>query len=271
MRAIADASNGEDDLRPKPDRSLCADANSGREIFLRGGRAQCIITVCRILPCSAAATSSPLPASFRRRMRQGFLSRHAGAAPALRGAALRSGLRRQWHHDSSRNGQGASAAHGTVLGWQVTDIAAAVTELQQAGVRFERYDFLKQDGLGIWTAPTGARVAWFKDPDGNILSLSEQSGTEIGRGLIWLTRASGSLARPDSPSRSTSSSGEGPGGGASKAAEELNVLKGYDLGRAGTVHPFLRNKVRGEAAPIACTVTIRPNRPGKLPPLDYPF
>jgi catechol 2,3-dioxygenase-like lactoylglutathione lyase family enzyme len=62
---------------------------------------------------------------------------------------------------------------GTVLGWQVPDITEAVTELEQAGVRFERYDFLKQDGHGIWTSPTGARVAWFKDPDGNVLSLSE--------------------------------------------------------------------------------------------------
>ena len=64
-------------------------------------------------------------------------------------------------------------ASGTVLGWQVPDAAAAVESLQQAGVRFERYDFLKQDELGIWTAPTGAKVAWFKDPDGNILSVSE--------------------------------------------------------------------------------------------------
>ncbi|HEX3684464.1 MAG TPA: VOC family protein [Bryobacteraceae bacterium] len=62
---------------------------------------------------------------------------------------------------------------GTVLGWQVPDIGEAVTELEQAGVRFERYDFLTQDAQGIWTAPTGARVAWFKDPDGNVLSLSE--------------------------------------------------------------------------------------------------
>lgn len=62
---------------------------------------------------------------------------------------------------------------GTVLGWQVPDISQAVTELEQAGVHFERYDFLKPDSQGIWTAPTGARVAWFKDPDGNILSLSE--------------------------------------------------------------------------------------------------
>ena len=64
-------------------------------------------------------------------------------------------------------------ARGTVLGWHVPDIAAAVRDLEAAGVRFELYDFAKQDELGIWTAPTGARVAWFKDPDGNILSLSE--------------------------------------------------------------------------------------------------
>jgi catechol 2,3-dioxygenase-like lactoylglutathione lyase family enzyme len=64
-------------------------------------------------------------------------------------------------------------AHGTVLGWQVPDIAAAVKDLGQAGVRFERYEPMKQDELGIWTSPTGAKVAWFKDPDGNILSLSE--------------------------------------------------------------------------------------------------
>jgi len=64
---------------------------------------------------------------------------------------------------------------GTVLGWEVTGIAAVVKELEQAGVRFERYNFewMKQDELGIWTAPTGAQVAWFKDPDGNILSISE--------------------------------------------------------------------------------------------------
>lgn len=62
---------------------------------------------------------------------------------------------------------------GTVLGWEVPDASAAVTDLEQAGVRFERYDFLKQDTQGIWTAPTGARVAWFKDPDGNILSISQ--------------------------------------------------------------------------------------------------
>ena len=62
---------------------------------------------------------------------------------------------------------------GTVLGWQVPDIAAAVKDLIEAGVSFERYGFMKQDELGIWTSPTGAKVAWFKDPDGNVLSLSE--------------------------------------------------------------------------------------------------
>jgi len=64
-------------------------------------------------------------------------------------------------------------SHGTVLGWQVPDIESAVRDLVRAGVRLERYEFLKQDELGIWTSPPGARVAWFKDPDGNVLSVSE--------------------------------------------------------------------------------------------------
>lgn len=67
---------------------------------------------------------------------------------------------------------------GTVLGWQVPDATAAVQELEEAGIRFERYDHLKQDTNGIWTAPTGAKVAWFKDPDGNILSISRTPGDE---------------------------------------------------------------------------------------------
>ncbi len=62
---------------------------------------------------------------------------------------------------------------GTVLGWQVPDAAAAVQALQLAGVQFERYGFMKQDELGIWTTPAGAKVAWFKDPDGNTLSISQ--------------------------------------------------------------------------------------------------
>ena len=64
-------------------------------------------------------------------------------------------------------------ARGTVLGWEVPDAAAAVRELEQAGIRCERYEHMKQDEMGIWTTPTGAKVAWFKDPDGNILSVSE--------------------------------------------------------------------------------------------------
>jgi catechol 2,3-dioxygenase-like lactoylglutathione lyase family enzyme len=64
-------------------------------------------------------------------------------------------------------------AHGTVLGWQVPEITATVKSLAQNGVSFERYQGMNQDELGIWTSPTGAKVAWFKDPDGNILSVSE--------------------------------------------------------------------------------------------------
>jgi catechol 2,3-dioxygenase-like lactoylglutathione lyase family enzyme len=65
-------------------------------------------------------------------------------------------------------------AQYTALGWQVPDIAAKVAELEKAGVQFERYGLPGQDEKGIWTAPgSAAKVAWFKDPDGNILSLTE--------------------------------------------------------------------------------------------------
>jgi catechol 2,3-dioxygenase-like lactoylglutathione lyase family enzyme len=61
----------------------------------------------------------------------------------------------------------------TILGWQVSGIAKVVADLQGRGVHFERFGFFEQDKLGIWTAPTGDKVAWFKDPDGNMLSVSE--------------------------------------------------------------------------------------------------
>jgi catechol 2,3-dioxygenase-like lactoylglutathione lyase family enzyme len=61
----------------------------------------------------------------------------------------------------------------TVLGWQVSGIEDVVRELTKKGVHFEIFGFFKQDELGIWTAPTGDKVAWFKDPDGNILSVSQ--------------------------------------------------------------------------------------------------
>lgn len=61
----------------------------------------------------------------------------------------------------------------TSLGWTVPDIAKAVAALVERGVSFERYEYMKQDKLGVWKAPSGAKVAWFKDPDGNLLSLTE--------------------------------------------------------------------------------------------------
>ena len=61
----------------------------------------------------------------------------------------------------------------TVLGWSVPDIQAAAAQLERRGVVFERYEGFAQDDIGIWTAPDGARVAWFKDPDGNLLSLTQ--------------------------------------------------------------------------------------------------
>ncbi|HUD67373.1 MAG TPA: VOC family protein [Candidatus Sulfotelmatobacter sp.] len=64
-------------------------------------------------------------------------------------------------------------AQFTVLGWQVKNIEEIVRALEKKGVHFEIFGFFKQDELGIWTAPTGDKVAWFKDPDRNILSVSE--------------------------------------------------------------------------------------------------
>ena len=64
-------------------------------------------------------------------------------------------------------------AQFTILGWQVSGIEAMARALQAKGVHFEIFGFFKQDELGIWTAPTGDKVAWFKDPDGNILSISQ--------------------------------------------------------------------------------------------------
>lgn len=61
----------------------------------------------------------------------------------------------------------------TVLGWDVNDISSVITVLIKQGITFERYSFIDQDSAGIWTAPGGTKVAWFKDPDGNLLSLSE--------------------------------------------------------------------------------------------------
>ena len=60
----------------------------------------------------------------------------------------------------------------TILGWKVNDIQEKVAALTKRGVAFERYPGMEQDKLGIWDAPGGARVAWFKDPDGNLLSVS---------------------------------------------------------------------------------------------------
>ena len=61
-----------------------------------------------------------------------------------------------------------------VLGWNVEDIAAAAEALRDRGVAFTVYEGMGQDALGIWTAPDGkAKVAWFADPDGNVLSLSQ--------------------------------------------------------------------------------------------------
>jgi catechol 2,3-dioxygenase-like lactoylglutathione lyase family enzyme len=61
----------------------------------------------------------------------------------------------------------------TVLGWGVDNIEDMIGQLTAKGIYFEVFGFFEQDDLGIWTAPDGTQVAWFKDPDGNLLSLAE--------------------------------------------------------------------------------------------------
>jgi predicted enzyme related to lactoylglutathione lyase len=61
----------------------------------------------------------------------------------------------------------------TVLGWEVNDIEQAVSDLVSRGVQLQIYGFKGQDSRGIWTAPSGDKVAWFTDPSGNVLSVAQ--------------------------------------------------------------------------------------------------
>jgi predicted enzyme related to lactoylglutathione lyase len=62
----------------------------------------------------------------------------------------------------------------TVLGWHVTNIEETVDRLVAAGVEFNRYKGVNDaDPRGIWNSPSGARIAWFKDPDGNVLGVTQ--------------------------------------------------------------------------------------------------
>jgi catechol 2,3-dioxygenase-like lactoylglutathione lyase family enzyme len=61
----------------------------------------------------------------------------------------------------------------TVLGWQVADIGEVVGDFRRRGIEPLRFDFVEQDASGIWTAPGGAKIAWFHDPDRNVLSLTQ--------------------------------------------------------------------------------------------------
>ncbi len=66
-------------------------------------------------------------------------------------------------------------AQFTVLGWEVDDIEGMVAWLTKRGITFEKYPFIQDKERGIWTTPDGSKVAWFKDPDGNVLSVSQHS------------------------------------------------------------------------------------------------
>lgn len=69
--------------------------------------------------------------------------------------------------------KGFKPAPFTIVGWQVTNVGDTAGDLVKKGVRFERFPGMEQDAQGIWKSPSGAQVAWFKDPDGNILSITQ--------------------------------------------------------------------------------------------------
>ena len=69
--------------------------------------------------------------------------------------------------------KGFKPAPFTILGWLVDDIAKAVRLLNKKGVQFERFAWMEQDRLGVWNSPSGAKIAWFKDPEGNVLSVTQ--------------------------------------------------------------------------------------------------
>jgi catechol 2,3-dioxygenase-like lactoylglutathione lyase family enzyme len=71
--------------------------------------------------------------------------------------------------------RGFAPAQFTVLGWEVENIEAVVAGLKERGVVFEDYPFIQDHELRIWSTPTGDKVAWFKDPDGNVLSVSQHA------------------------------------------------------------------------------------------------
>lgn len=64
----------------------------------------------------------------------------------------------------------------TILGWRVTNIEEEVRSLTSRGISFQRFPGIDQNDLAIWTSPDGTKVAWFKDPDENLLSLSQHPG-----------------------------------------------------------------------------------------------
>ncbi|RVW01840.1 VOC family protein [Rhodococcus spongiicola] len=61
----------------------------------------------------------------------------------------------------------------TVLGWRTTDLSSTVDQLRGKGIEFLRYQGMDQDEHAVWTAPDGTRVAWFRDPHGNVLSIHQ--------------------------------------------------------------------------------------------------
>ncbi len=92
-------------------------------------------------------------------------------------------VRWRWRHASRARDEGSHGAQYTTLGRQAPDLGATVEELARAGVKFERHNFPGVDEKGIWTPPgSDTKIAWFKDPHGNILSLTQFSPRFLHKG-----------------------------------------------------------------------------------------
>ena len=115
----------------------------------------------------------------RRGTRQAFLPGHAGAHAYERSAPFALVFNANGVMVRLQMAKKLPEAYGTVLGWQVPEISRVMQNLKAVGIQFERFDGLVQDESGVWSSPTGAKIAWFRDPDGNVLSVSEHPACEI--------------------------------------------------------------------------------------------
>jgi Zn-finger nucleic acid-binding protein len=152
----------------------------------------------------------------------------------------------------------------TVMGWEVADVRAAVGELAKRGVTFARYEYMEQDDAGIWTAPGGAKVAWFEDPDGNVLSVAERPRAGVGVGVgVGVGAGAGSTACPRCQTQLVWMTTTRFGAHVCPACHGMWVERNTwesvvrltaQMGRSELARPDARVPQRGDVREVACLV-----------------